>query len=127
MPARTAPRKSRKSARRPARKAADRKPARSRSRAAGTPGRSNRWSKHVMETSDALDLEAGVFKKDTARAIAVSLMRSAEASRRRKTDAFRSAMSMLNFYINRAGRNLPDAGKAKLENAKQELRRLNGK
>ncbi len=65
----------------------------------------NRWSARVNQTSNALDLETGVFAKDDPRSIARSLKRSADASRRRKTDSFRSAMSMLNFYINRAGKN----------------------
>ena len=84
----------------------------------------NRWSQHVNETSNALDLEQGVFKKDDPRDIARSLKRSAEASDRRKTDSFRSAMSMLNFYINRAGKNLPKQRLQHLEEAKDELREL---
>ncbi|HTW66566.1 MAG TPA: DUF3175 domain-containing protein [Bryobacteraceae bacterium] len=87
----------------------------------------NRWSKHVMETSNALDLEANVFKLRSARRIAASLKRSAESSKRRKATPFQSAMSMLNFYINRAGHNLPERQKRVLENAKAELRRLFGK
>src|SRR6266851_2680665 len=86
-----------------------------------------RWSQRVTETSNALDLEHGVFSKDDPRAIARSLKRSAEHSRRRKTDSFRSAMSMLNFYINRAGRKLPRTRRAKLEEAKDALRDLYGK
>lgn len=82
------------------------------------------WSKHVMETSDALDLEAGVFALDDPRQIARSLKRSAERSRRRKAEPFRSAMSMLTFYINRAGSNLPRQRRAVLEKAKDELRDL---
>ncbi len=80
-----------------------------------------------METSNALDLERGVFAKDDPKSIARSLKRSAEESRRRKADPFRSAMSMLNFYINRAGRNLPKQRRDKLEAAKDELRALYGK
>jgi hypothetical protein len=86
-----------------------------------------RWSRRVTETSDALTLEQGVFKKGSARQIAQSLKRSAERSRRRKTDAFRSAMSMLTFYVNRAGRNLPATRKRTLKQAKQELRALYGR
>jgi hypothetical protein len=86
-----------------------------------------RWSQHVTETSNALDLEEGVFSRDDPRSIARSLKRSAERSRRRKTDAFRSAMSMLTFYINRAGTKLPKTRKAKLEAAKDELRKLYGR
>ena len=70
------------------------------------PERSRKWSKQVMERSDALDLKSGVFKLKSARAIARSLKESSEASRRRKSSPFRSAMSMLNFEINRAGKNL---------------------
>ncbi len=83
-----------------------------------------RWSKHVMETSNALDLEQSVFKKDNPQEIAKSLKRSAERSTRRKSEPFRSAMSMLNFYINRAGKNLPKKQKETLEKAKDELREL---
>ena len=86
-----------------------------------------KWSQHVTETSDALDLEGGVFKKRSARAIAQSLKESAEHSDRRKADPYRSAMSMLTFYINRAGHNLPDAQLRRLENAKNELRELFGR
>lgn len=83
-----------------------------------------RWSGKVTATSDALDLESGVFKLRTPRAVALSLRRSAFASRRRKADPFRSAMSMLNFYLNRAGRNLPAERRRTLTAAKDELRRL---
>jgi len=85
------------------------------------------WSQHVTETSDALTLEEGVFAKPTARAIALSLKRSADASTRRKTEPYRSAMSMLVFYINRAGKGLPAARRRVLEQAKDELRALYGK
>lgn len=87
----------------------------------------NRWSQHVTETSDALDLEPDVFKLRSAKQVAASLKRSAESSKRRKGTAYQSAMSMLNFYMNRAGHNLPDSRKRVLENAKTELRRLFGK
>lgn len=86
-----------------------------------------RWSRQVTQRSNALDLEPGVFTLDDPRAIALSLQRSAERSRRRKSGPFRSAMSMLVFYINRAGSNLPEADRAKLEAAKDELRDLYGK
>ncbi len=86
-----------------------------------------RWSQRVTETSNALDLERGVFSHDDPRRIARSLKRSAERSRRRKSEPFRSAMSMLNFYINRAGRALPKTRRARLEAAKDELRDLYGK
>jgi hypothetical protein len=77
-----------------------------------------------METSDALDLDRGVFKLRDPHRIALSLKRSAEHSDRRKADPFRSAMSMLNFYINRAGHNLPAKQKRVLEQAKDELHQL---
>ncbi len=83
-----------------------------------------RWSQRVAETSNALDLERGVFSKKDARSIARSLKRSAERSRRRKSDPYRSAMSMLTFYINRAGKKLPKQKRARLEAAKKELRRM---
>lgn len=88
---------------------------------------SNRWSQRVTQTSNALDLEAGVFARDDPLEIARSLKRSADRSERRKTDPFRSAMSMLNFYINRAGRNLPERRRARLEAAEDELRGLSGR
>jgi hypothetical protein len=83
-----------------------------------------RWSQRVTEHSDALDLESGVFAKEDPRAIARSLKRSAERSHRRKADPFRSAMSMLTFYINRAGKTLARKDRARLEAAKDELRGL---
>jgi hypothetical protein len=86
-----------------------------------------RWSQHVTETSDALTLEEGVFKKGSPKAIARSLKRSAEHSHRRKSAPYRSAMSMLTFYINRAGKGLTKAQKQRLEKAKDELRALYGK
>lgn len=85
------------------------------------------WSGEVTRRSHALDLEAGVFTLDDPREIARSLKRSAEASVRRKSTPFFSAMSMLNFYINRAGKNLPEARKRALEQAKAELRREFGR
>lgn len=91
---------------------------------AGTRARLKKWSGKVTRTSNALDLESGVFKKRTAHDIAVSLKRSAERSRRRKSAPLRSAMSMLTFYINRAGKDLSATRKRTLEAAKDELRRL---
>jgi hypothetical protein len=85
--------------------------------------RQRRWSKRVTETSNALDLEPGVFRR-TPRAIALSLKRSAERSRRRKVDPFRSAMSMLNLYLNRAGKNLSAERRRSLNRAKAELRKV---
>src|SRR5512141_3081672 len=89
--------------------------------------KSKRWSQHVTETSFALDLEKDVFTWDDPRRIAESLKESAERSQARKTTPFRSAMSMLNFYINRAGSKLPQEQRATLEAAKDELRALYGK
>jgi Protein of unknown function (DUF3175) len=86
-----------------------------------------RWSARVTRESDALTLEKGVFTKESPRKIAVSLKRSADRSRRRKSNAYRSAMSMLTFFINRAGRGLSPTRKQKLERAKGELRELYGK
>lgn len=86
--------------------------------------KTKRWSQRVTEKSDALDLESGVFTLKDPHRIALSLRRSAERSPRRKTDPFRSALSMLNFYINRAGRNLPKTRRDRLEAAKDELRSL---
>lgn len=85
------------------------------------------WSKEATGSSNALDLETGVFTWDDPQAIARSLLRSAEAStRRRSTSPFRSAMSMLVFYINRAGRNINAERRTCLERAKEELRKLAG-
>jgi hypothetical protein len=86
-----------------------------------------RWSQKVTDTSNALDLEPHVFTLSDPAAIARSLKRSAEHSTRRKSDPYRSAMSMLTFYMNRAGRNLPAKQKRLLGEAKGELRRLFGK
>src|SRR3954466_16033233 len=83
-----------------------------------------RWSKRAAGRSDALDLEGGVFKGSDPKAVARSLKRSAEKSQRRKSDPFRSAMSMLSFYINRAGKNLPKTRVRVPERAKDELRGL---
>ena len=85
------------------------------------------WSQHVTESSNALDLEPGVFTFEDPRKIAESLKRSAEISHRRKADPYRSAMSMLTFYINRAGKNLNTDQRERLEQAKDELRDLFGK
>jgi hypothetical protein len=81
----------------------------------------------VTEHSDALTLETGVFTKNDPKRIAASLKRSAERSKRRKADPFRSAMSMLTFYINRGGKNLPSSRKKTLMRAKDELRKQFGK
>jgi hypothetical protein len=83
----------------------------------------SKWSARVMQHSDALDLESGVFKKRSARQVALSLKKSAEASKRRKASPFQSAMSMLNFEINRGGKNLSPSRRRVLNNAKDELRK----
>ena len=82
------------------------------------------WSGRVTRSSNALDLEANVFKKSSPRQVALSLKRSAEASRRRKARPYQSAMSMLNFYINRAGSGLSTRQKRVLLQAKNELRKV---
>lgn len=102
---------------RPAKRSSSRKPRAS----------AKRWSASVTKHSDALDLEEGVFTWKDPRRIAASLKRSAEASSRRKADPYHSALSMLTFYINRAGRDLPAARKALLARAKMELRRAFGR
>jgi len=89
--------------------------------------KSRRWSRRVTEKSNALDLEPKVFAQKDSKSIARSLKGSAERSRRRKSSPYRSAMSMLTFYINRAGDKLSPTQKRRLENAKDELRDLYGK
>ena len=86
-----------------------------------------KWSAKVTETSNAMDLEENIFESDDPKKIARSLKHSAEKSKRRKTTPFQSAMSMLNFYINRAGKNLPESQKEILEKAKDELREAFGR
>jgi hypothetical protein len=86
-----------------------------------------KWSQDVTENSDAMDIEEGVFKQRSAKKIADSLKHSAESSHRRKSSPFRSAMSMLTFYINRAGDQLSDSRRRTLEKAKDELRKDFGK
>lgn len=96
-----------------------------RRKSAGRAGR--RWSARVTRESDALDLKRGVFAGRDPKKIAASLKRSAQRSRRRKSDPYRSALSMLTFYINRAGKNLPAAKRNTLETAKLELRKQFGR
>jgi Protein of unknown function (DUF3175) len=86
-----------------------------------------RWSQRVTKESDALDLKRGVFKLTSARKIAASLKCSAERSSRRKSGAYRSALSMLTFYINRAGKTLPKTQRERLERAKLELKHAFGR
>ncbi len=83
-----------------------------------------KWSARVNETSDALDLDQGVFAKTDPHEIALSLKKSASHSHRRKGTPYQSAMSMLNFYINRGGKNLSESKKNTLEKAKDELRKV---
>ena len=105
--------------------ASKRRPAKATSRR--KPSARRKWSTSVTRNSDALDLERRVFAKRTPTAIARSLKRSAERSRRRKSAPYRSAMSMLTFYLNRAGKNLPKSRLRVLERAKQELRKAFGR
>jgi hypothetical protein len=86
-----------------------------------------RWSQRVTKESNALDLRRGVFKQTSPKKIAASLKRSAERSSRRKAGAYRSALSMLTFYINRAGKALPKTQRTRLERAKVELKHAFGR
>ena len=86
-----------------------------------------KWSKNVTQTSNAMDLEKNIFKSTDAKKIALSVKRSAERSKRRKAGPFQSAMSMINFYENRAGDNLSAAQKKVLDKSKNELRKLFGR
>lgn len=106
-------------------KSAKKKAAKKKSASGGQSPR--RWSAEVTRRSDALDLEQGVFSHEDPKRIAESLKRSAEASKRRKADPYRSAMSMLTFYINRAGKTLSATDRSRLEKAKDELRRVFGR
>jgi Protein of unknown function (DUF3175) len=117
------PRASSRRAARTRAKAAPRRSRRPARKKASGKKRVNRWSARVLRESDALDLESGIFKKRSARQVALSLKRSAESSRRRKSTPFRSAMSMLNFEINRGGKNLSPERRRVLNQAKVELRK----
>lgn len=86
--------------------------------------KTRKWSARVTQTSDAMDLRKNVFRLSDPKRIARSMKRSAEQSKRRRGTPYQSAMSMLNFYINRAGKNLTSAKKAQLEKAKEELKAL---
>ena len=90
-------------------------------------GALKKWSKKVTQTSNAMDLEKDVFKQKKPKAIAKSVKRSAEKSKRKKAGPFQSAMSMINFYENRAGKNLEAGQKKVLDNSKDELRKLYGR
>jgi hypothetical protein len=87
----------------------------------------SKWSQNVTEHSNAMDLDEGVFTWDDPKRIAESLLHSAERSNRRKSSPYRSAMSMLTFYMNRAGKELPAEKRDTLNNAKDEMRKLNTK
>ncbi|WP_079573247.1 DUF3175 domain-containing protein [Bradyrhizobium erythrophlei] len=121
--------------RKTARKTTARRSSKRLTRRAGSAGRktaakrtsSKRWSQRVTAQSDALDLKQGVFKLTNPKKIAASLKRSAERSSRRKAGAYRSALSMLTFYINRAGKGLPKTQRDRLERAKGELKRQFGR
>ncbi|MFL6792651.1 MAG: DUF3175 domain-containing protein [Bradyrhizobium sp.] len=118
--------------RKPARKTAGRKATTARRNTGARKARAKkappkRWSQRVTQESDALDLKRGVFKLTSAKKIASSLKRSAEHSSRRKTGAYRSALSMLTFYINRAGKTLPKTQRERLERAKIELKHQFGR
>jgi hypothetical protein len=107
----------------PRKKSAKRSAAKSHARRKSSAKRGGRrWSKRVTQTSDAMNLKGGVFKLRDPKKIAASLKRSAERSHRRKANPYRSALSMLTFYINRAGKNLPASRKKVLNQAKDELK-----
>ena len=93
----------------------------------GNKKQTKKWSAEVTENSDALDLKENIFESKSAKKIAESLKKSAEQSDRRKSSPYRSAMSMLTFYINSAGKNIDSDRKDVLENAKNELRKVFGR
>ena len=117
----------RKTAGKSTQKPTTRKAGSARGKSAGKKLSPKHWSQRVTEQSDALDLRQGVFKLTDPRKIAASLKRSAERSSRRKAGAYRSALSMLTFYINRAGKGLPKTQRERLERAKGELKRQFGR
>ena len=122
------PARSRKAAiRRNTRKPAARKSSSARRKSSPSKASPKRWSQRATRESDALDLKHGAFKQTNPKKIAVLLKRSAERSSRRKAGAYRSALSMLTFYINRAGKTLPKTQRDRLQRAKTELRRQFGK
>jgi len=124
-----AERRKRAQPRKTPRKTTTRKTAHKTTRTARTTKKASpkRWSQRVTRESDALDLKRGVFKQTSAKKIAASLKRSAEQSSRRKSGAYRSALSMLTFYINRAGKTLPKTQRTRLERAKIELKHQFGR
>lgn len=120
-------RATRKTARKPARKSTARSTGTARRKRGAKTTTSKRWSQRVTRESDALDLKRGVFKLTSAKKIAASLKTSAEHSTRRKSGAYRSALSMLTFYINRAGKTLPKTERSRLERVKVELKHQFGR
>jgi len=127
-PRKTAPRTNRKNTtRKNARKTTARKVGSARRTSGVKKASSKRWSQRVTQESDALDLKRGVFTLSDPKRIAASLKRSAERSSRRKAGAYRSALSMLTFYVNRAGKTLPKTQRDRLERAKGELKRVFGR
>jgi hypothetical protein len=116
-----------KATRKTARKSPARSASTTRRRRGASKTTAKRWSQRVTKESDALDLKHGVFKQTSAKKIASSLKRSAERSARRKSGAYRSALSMLTFYINRAGKTLPKTERSRLERAKVELKHQFGR
>src|ERR1700761_6325989 len=121
------PQQRKTSARRRTAKSSTRAGGRPTQKAAAARSSSKRWSQRVTQKSDALDLKQGIFTLRDPKRIAASLKRSAEHSTRRKAGAYRSALSMLTFYINRAGRTLPKTQRERLNQAKAELKRQFGK
>jgi hypothetical protein len=117
----------RKSGRKTTRKAIVRKASSAHRNKAAKKASPKRWSQRVTQESDALDLKHGVFTLSDPKRIAASLKRSAERSSRRKAGAYRSALSMLTFYVNRAGKTLPKTQRDRLERAKGELKRVFGR
>src|SRR5712671_5278033 len=113
--------------RKTARKTATRKASTARRKTGARKASPKRWSQRVTRESDALDLKKGVFKLTSAKKIASSLKRSAQHSSRRKSGAYRSALSMLTFYVNRAGKTLPKTQRERLERAKVELKHQFGR
>jgi hypothetical protein len=117
----------RKTARKNTNKTTARRPSPARRKPAARKASPKRWSQRVTRESDALDLKRGVFKQTDPKKIAASLKRSAERSSRRKAGAYRSALSMLTFYINRAGKTLPKTQRDRLQRAKTELKHQFGR
>jgi hypothetical protein len=117
----------RKTASKSTRKTTARKSSSARRKSSPSKALPKRWSQRVTRESDALDLKHGVFKQTNPKKIAASLKRSAERSSRRKTGAYRSALSMLTFYINRAGKTLPKTQRDRLQRAKVELKHQFGR